>query len=243
MLVRLNIGKPKSLRVIKNLIDSNGVLKRKPTYIALATVRDDPREDEGGKQQSHQEGGQRSLPPSVESKESSKEGSRTKPSPSSLSSMTDKESKVEGHGEEERENAKETTVERKKGGRGGSDTGSRSVPSSQEDPQVYPVGVIVRVSQLKRAGKALFTMLVEGVCRFELLRVVQSEPFWRVRLRPFSASSPAATRGEEQEIRALSHSIARCAKELLGLLKPRDGKLNPRTKECKRIFFFLIFFF
>ena len=53
-----------------------------------------------------------------------------------------------------------------------------SSSSSAAGPPIYPVGVVVRVAQMSRAGKELWTMLVEGVIRFEVSEFTQANPFW-----------------------------------------------------------------
>jgi ATP-dependent Lon protease len=77
------------------------------------------------------------------------------------------------------------------------------------EDDVYGVGVFARVHHVGRVGDAEFRLVIEGLGRFELARLVEREPFWRA-----EGSLVEEPVRDEAEARALAEELVPIVREL-----------------------------
>lgn len=82
---------------------------------------------------------------------------------------------------------------------------------NEED--LYDIGTAARIIKIARAGKDGFNIVVEGVCRFKIDKVGQTEPFFTAKI------SPLLDEGiNDVEVEALSLNLRNTAREVIDLL-------------------------
>mmetsp|Transcript_21696 Transcript_21696/g.42622 ORF Transcript_21696/g.42622 Transcript_21696/m.42622 type:complete len:962 (-) Transcript_21696:272-3157(-) len=171
VLLRLQIGRPKSVRLVESIWDSNSRSFKKGALLAVSTVKLD--------------------------------------SETATSSSTD-----------------DTSVD-------DADFETIEITDGNSDAMTcYKAGTVAKVLQLSKisgtdASSFQFTLLVEGISRMDVEKVIRSEPYpvaqiaWKRDL-----GSPNDT-----EVRALAINVREIAQELLELQRKRNSPLGKKTKE------------
>ena len=92
---------------------------------------------------------------------------------------------------------------------------------AQQSPEVddpapmdlYKVGTVARVIKLSRTGKDGFSIVVEGLARFRLAEVTQTNPFLRARIEIIEDAGTG-----EVEVEALAANLKETAREVIDML-------------------------
>jgi Lon protease-like protein len=90
---------------------------------------------------------------------------------------------------------------------------------------LHAYGVAATVVQLARSmyPRLCYTLLLEGRCRFAVLRTLTSEPFLCAHVRQMDLPLNAAlSASEEQELRQLSSSLKEAVGQLIELIRPEE---------------------
>lgn len=92
---------------------------------------------------------------------------------------------------------------------------------AQQSPEVddpapmdlYKVGTVARVIKLARTGKDGFSIVVEGLARFRVAEVTQTNPFLRARIEIIEDAGAG-----EVEVEALAANLKETAREVIDML-------------------------
>ena len=90
---------------------------------------------------------------------------------------------------------------------------------------LHAYGVAATVLQLSRSTvpQLCYTLLLEGRCRFAVLRTVASEPFIFAHVRQMDVPpTTMPSSGEQQELRQLTSSLKEAVGQLIELIRPDD---------------------
>ena len=85
-----------------------------------------------------------------------------------------------------------------------------------DDPShddLYEIGTAARIIKLARTGKDGFNIVVEGIARFRLDSMTQTEPFFTARVTPMLDDGSG-----DVEVEALAHNLKNTAREVIDML-------------------------
>ena len=89
--------------------------------------------------------------------------------------------------------------------------------AEEEDPgaaDLYPVGTVARVVKLLKMGEDNYSLVVQGLARFQVVELVQESPYLKARIDPVEDK----TSPDDVEVEALAINLKKLAREVIELM-------------------------